>query len=87
MRVRVRVRVRVRANSSSLASKADGPHGGVSVRHACSSCIRSEAPLPQRLLRPRLLAEEPTWLGAGLATGFGLGCGLGFGLGLGLGFG
>lgn len=46
--------------SSSLASKADGPHGGVSVRHACSSCIRSEAPLPQRLLRPRLLAEEPT---------------------------
>ena len=73
--------------SSSLASKASGPLGGVSLRHACSSCMRSEAPLPQRLLRPRLLAAEPTWLGAGLALGLGLGFGLGFGLGLGLGLG
>ena len=39
--------------SLSLASKADGPPGGVSLRHGCICslrCIRSEAPLPQRLL-------------------------------------
>jgi len=55
--------------SFSLASKADGPPGGVSLRHGCICslrCIRSEAPLPQRLL-----SVEPIRIPSGPDRGLG----------------
>jgi hypothetical protein len=55
--------------SLSLASKADGPPGGVSLRHGCSlRTIRSDAPLPQRLLGAEPIRTGPD-RGLGTSSG------------------